>query len=121
MVSSIARLGKLAGYNWPTDCFNRLLDCSQQAFGRAWALPSPPLAAPLHAVDSQTHIVGNKKNSAGEGCKMGNHLYNDFLTWPVKSGKAHVVLVVLVATPLMLTPQTIFVVNSLTLRLMLCA
>ena len=31
---------------------------------------------------------------------MGNHLYNDFLTWPVKSGKAHVVLVVPVATPL---------------------
>ena len=31
---------------------------------------------------------------------MGNHLYNDFLTWPVKSGKAHVALVILVATPL---------------------
>ena len=98
MVSGIARLGKLAEYNWPTDCFNRLFDCSirvsrsfcnldgkaQQTFGRAWALPGPPLAAPLHVVDSQTHIVGNEKNSAGEGCKMGNHLYNDFLTWLVK-------------------------------------
>ena len=93
MVNGIARLGKLAGYNWPTDCFNRIFDCSirvsqsfcnldgkaQQAFGRAWALP-----APLNVVDSQTHIAGNEKNSAGEGCKMGNHLYNDFLIWPVK-------------------------------------
>ena len=71
MVSGIARLGKLAGYNWPTDCFNRLFDCStrvsrsfcnldgkaQQAFGRAWAMPGQPLAAPLHVVDSQTHFV----------------------------------------------------------------
>ena len=44
-----------------SDCLNRIFDCSirvsrsfcnlggraQQAFGRAWALPGPPLATPL--------------------------------------------------------------------------
>ena len=81
MVSSIARLGKLVGHNWHTNCFNKIFDCSirvsrsfcnlggraQQAFGRVWALPGPPLVTSLHVVVGQTHIVGNEKNSAGEG------------------------------------------------------
>ena len=55
------QLGELARHNWLTDCFNRIFDCSirvsqsfcnlggrvQQAFGRAWALPGPPLVTPL--------------------------------------------------------------------------
>ena len=76
MVSGIARLGKLVGHNWPTDCFNRsIFDCSirvsrsfsnlggraQQAFGRVWALPGPPLATPLHVVVAQTHVAGSER------------------------------------------------------------
>ena len=51
--NGVARLGKVV---WPTDCFNRMLDCSirvsrsfcniggstQQAFGEGWVLPGPP-------------------------------------------------------------------------------
>ena len=81
MVSGIARLGKLAGQDWPTDCLNRTFDCSirvsrsfcnlggrvQQEFGRVWALLGPSLATPLHVVVGQTHFVGSEKNLAGEG------------------------------------------------------
>ena len=60
------------GHNWLTDCFNKIFDCSirvfrsfaiyvggrvQQAFGRAWALPGPPLTMPLPSPRSATEFA----------------------------------------------------------------